>query len=62
MILIIGNKRIEMDFNGNAYALLNKLKIHPQTAVVIRNDSIITEDKLIKNSDKIEIISVVSKG
>lgn len=52
----------DIKFNGIASALLKKLKINPEAVLVIRNNTLITEDEKIENTDEIKILSVISGG
>ena len=42
--------------------ILKKLSINPAAVIVARNNELVTEDEIIKNSEKIRILSVVSGG
>ncbi|MBI2662197.1 MoaD/ThiS family protein [Candidatus Woesearchaeota archaeon] len=42
--------------------LLQQLNINSETVIIIRNNTVITEDELLKNDDEIELLSVVSGG
>lgn len=42
--------------------LLKKLKINPVTVIVVKENKLLTEDHVLKNKDKIKILSVVSGG
>jgi len=42
--------------------LLQQLNINSETIIIIKNNTIITEDEILKNNDKIELLSVVSGG
>ncbi len=56
------NKNIEVNFNGNAAELLSRLGINPDAVLIVRNNELIIEDEVLKESDNIKIISVVSGG
>ncbi|MEK6916269.1 MAG: thiamine biosynthesis protein ThiS [Nanoarchaeota archaeon] len=56
------NRQVTLKFNGNMGSLLNKLKINPETVIVVRENVLLTEDVVLKNSDKIKILSVISGG
>ncbi|MEW6323791.1 MAG: MoaD/ThiS family protein [Nitrospirota bacterium] len=43
-------------------ALLKELNLLPETVLVIRNDTLITEDELVADEDRIEIRPVISGG
>lgn len=52
----------EIKFSGTVLKLLNQLKINPETVIVTANDTLVTEEDKIKDSDNIEILQVVSGG
>lgn len=56
------NKTIKIKFNGKLIDLLKKLKINPEEVLVVKKDDLITEQDILKNNDKIKIMSVVSGG
>lgn len=51
-----------LGFSGSAGELLKKLKINPVTVLVVRNGKIVLEDEVLKDGDKVKILSVVSGG
>jgi thiamine biosynthesis protein ThiS len=52
----------EINFSGTVEALLKQLDINPEAVIVVRNSEVIMTDENISNSDKIELLSVVSGG
>ena len=42
--------------------LLKKLKVNPSTVLVVKNNSLVTESAILKDSDKVRILNVVSGG
>ena len=42
--------------------LLKELNINQETVLVTRNNEVLTEDEILNNNDKIEILSVISGG
>ncbi|MBI2665945.1 MoaD/ThiS family protein [Candidatus Woesearchaeota archaeon] len=53
----------KISFSGKTVQeLLLKLKINPETVIVVRNNEVITEDCLLKNKDIVELLSVISGG
>ena len=52
----------EISFSGTVGELLTKLKINPETVLVLRTDEVLTEDEVLDNKDKIELLNVVSGG
>jgi sulfur carrier protein ThiS len=55
-------KKTKVRFKGKVCALLSKLKINPETVLVVRNGELITEEADLLDRDKITIISVISGG
>ncbi len=56
------NKNLKQDFKGSVIELLKLLNINQETVLVIKNNEVVTEDELLKNSDNIKILSVISGG
>lgn len=52
----------ELFFEGKAEKLLQQLEINPEEVIVVKNGEIITLDEQLKDTDNIEILSVVSGG
>jgi len=52
----------ELEFTGTAAELLKKLAINPETVVITKNSTIITQDDEVSNDDEIKLLSVVSGG
>ena len=42
--------------------LLLKLGFNPEDVLVLKDEKLLTEDKILKDGDEIEIIEVVSQG
>lgn len=62
-VFIERNKEnMDLDFEGKAEILLDKLKINKEEVLVVCNAELITLDKTLKNTDKIRILSVISGG
>ncbi len=55
-------KSIKKEFNGTVNELLKELKLNKETVIVVRNGELVTEEEILKNNDKIKILSVVSGG
>lgn len=49
-------------FSGTGKDLCKLLSIPIETIIIVRNNSIITEDAQLDDSDDIELLSVVSGG
>ncbi len=56
------NKEVNDAFSGSAGELLKKLKINPETVLIVKNNELITADEDISDWDHIKILSVVSGG
>jgi thiamine biosynthesis protein ThiS len=56
------NLRKDLRFSGTVSKLLAKLKIAPESVVVVKNNEIVTEDETLSDSDSVELLSVVSGG
>lgn len=52
----------EISFEGTADELLKKLKINPETCIIVKNNEIITEEESINDYDEVKILSVISGG
>lgn len=49
-------------YTGTVAGLLRRLKLNPVTVLVVRNGTIVPETAKVKDSDTIEVLSVVSGG
>ena len=56
------NKKLNKKFKGNAKKLLDELGISASAVLIIKNGELITEDEILKNTDEIKLLSVVSGG
>ena len=56
------NKRIEKKFNGAVAELLNLLKLNSETVLVTKNNTLVSENEALKDSDEVKILSVISGG
>lgn len=56
------NKKKEIKFNGTVEKLLEKLKINPETVIVIREDELIPQDEKLSDKESVRILSVISGG
>lgn len=56
------NTRKAIKFSGTVAKLLVKLRINPESVVVVKNNEIVTEDETLSDSDSVELLSVVSGG
>lgn len=53
----------KINFSGKTVKeLLDHLKINPEIVILARRNQVLTEEDLLKDKDKIEILSVVSGG
>jgi len=56
------DKTIRKQYSGDLLTLLNLINVNPETVIVVKDDALITRDHILKNSDEIKILSVVSGG
>ncbi len=50
-------------FSGSTVSdLLKQIKINPETVIPVRNGEALTEQEILKDKDKIELLSVISGG
>ena len=47
---------------NNLKAVLDNLKINPETVLIVKNDELVTINTKINPKDKIKLLSVVSGG
>jgi len=56
------NRTIKKKFGGNVKGLLTELKINPEEFIVVSNNEVVLEETILRNTDKIKILSVISGG
>jgi sulfur carrier protein ThiS len=56
------DEKINLKFEGEAKALLKKLKINPEEVIVVKNGELISEEEKLSDSDYVKILSVISGG
>ncbi|MFH1668553.1 MAG: MoaD/ThiS family protein [Candidatus Woesearchaeota archaeon] len=56
-----GNRE-KIKFTGSVGELLSRLKINPETVIIVKNDAVVTEDEKLNDDDVVKILSVVSGG
>ena len=53
----------KIEFAGTSVKdLLVHLKLNPEAFLVVRNNQVITEEEILQDQDKIELLSVISGG
>jgi len=67
MHLEIFNERegstILIEFAGSKVKdLLDHLKLNPEAFLVVRNNEVVTEEEILQDQDKVELLSVISGG
>lgn len=64
MKVLLRNPRreLEIDAPPNVEALLARLDVVPESVLVIRNDTLVTRDARLSDTDVVEIRPVVSGG
>ncbi|MFH1848711.1 MAG: MoaD/ThiS family protein [archaeon] len=55
-------KGLSLEFRGTAGSLLKRLKINPETVIVVRDDALIPLETRLKSGDDLKILSVISGG
>ncbi|HLD15909.1 MAG TPA: MoaD/ThiS family protein [Candidatus Nanoarchaeia archaeon] len=55
-------QRMEIKKGDTISSLMKKLKINPVSYISTVNDEVVTEEHVLKDRDKVEILSVVSGG
>ncbi|ACB84011.1 MoaD/ThiS family protein [Natranaerobius thermophilus] len=56
------NQVTELSGNKKVSNILSELELNPETVIVVKEGQILTHDKIVKDHENIEIISVVSGG
>ena len=57
----IGEEK-EISYSGNGKDLCKLLGIPIDTVIIVRNNSIVTEDIMLEDTDNIQLLSVISGG
>ena len=55
-------KTLTEEFAGTAIELLRELNINPETVLVIKDGTLVTEDESLTGATGVEILSVISGG
>lgn len=55
-------EKIEKNFSGTVAELLSEISMLPEEVIVIKNNSLVTEDVELEDDDEIKILSVISGG
>jgi sulfur carrier protein ThiS len=53
---------IKLEFNGSGKELLEKIHILVEDVLIIKNNSLVTEEEELTNDDQIKLLSVISGG
>ncbi|HIH12828.1 TPA: thiamine biosynthesis protein ThiS [Candidatus Woesearchaeota archaeon] len=57
------NSRETIDFTGKSVLdLLRHLQINSETVLVVRKNEVLTEEELLEDQDRVDILSVISGG
>lgn len=64
MRVLLRNPKRELELDGplRVHALLDRLEIHRDTVLVIRNSTIVPGDEVLGQDDLVEIRPVISGG
>jgi sulfur carrier protein len=62
--VLLRNPKRELEVTGplRVHALLDRLEVHRDTVLVIRNDTLVPGDELLEEQDVVEIRPVISGG
>ncbi|MBR9706900.1 MAG: MoaD/ThiS family protein [Candidatus Diapherotrites archaeon] len=55
-------KNFELKNKASVKELLKEMKVNPETVLVIRKNTVLPEDELLKDKDEVELLLVVSGG
>lgn len=53
-----GERSLEIQKNQTIESALKKLKINPQTVIVMKNGEVVTEQETLKKGDELKILRV----
>jgi sulfur carrier protein ThiS len=56
------NETKEFTFAGTGKDLLTTLNINPETILLVKNNTIVTEDESFEDKDDVKLLSVISGG
>lgn len=56
------NKQLNLKFKGKVKGLLKKIGLNPEVVLVTKNNVLVTEEDMLKNTDNVKILSVISGG
>ncbi|MFQ5574075.1 MAG: MoaD/ThiS family protein [Terriglobia bacterium] len=62
VMIIQAGKEVDLQGCSDVQAVLAKLAINPETVLVLRDGKLITKDERIAETDRIEILPVISGG
>jgi sulfur carrier protein len=62
--VLLRNPKRELEIDGplRVHALLDRLEVHRDTVLVIRNDTLVPGDEVLEPDDVVEIRPVISGG
>lgn len=55
-------RTLSLDHAGTARSLLEKISVNPETVIIVKDGTLITEDDDVEDAGKIDLLSVVSGG
>ncbi|HEX7587940.1 MAG TPA: MoaD/ThiS family protein [Anaerolineae bacterium] len=62
MKIIFRDKNWEMKSGMTARDAIKKIGVDPESVLVVINDKLVTDDVVLKESDQVKLVAVVSGG
>ena len=56
------NESKKMKFRGTVSELLRAMNMNPESVIVVKNNTVVTEDEVLADEDSVRVLSVVSGG
>ncbi len=57
------NRKENVSFSGQTVGeFLRQLQVNPEAVITVRNKEVVTEQELLHDQDKVELLSVISGG
>ena len=56
------DRTLNRRYSGKVSVLLKKIKINPETVIVVRDSELLTEYDTVSDRDSLQLLSVISGG